>query len=157
MSFVAIFSMHSSHTYFAFILHLFMFSLVISVLTKALGWVVTCTNTLSWPVGSLTRVIYSVKQKVCGKTGTHMLFPSSDRMPLLAWKMQLQLHLWKPVANFGPIPNLYISVLEVGERSPNLFATVESITWAACMLTDPNSGILAEKPNVDCCCYFRGR
>lgn len=32
---------------------------------------------LSWPGGSLTRVVYAVKQRVCGKTGTYMLFPHS--------------------------------------------------------------------------------
>lgn len=79
MSFVPIFTTHSPHIYFAFILHFFMFSLVISALTKALGWArshMTCK--------SLTHVIYAVKQRVCGNRYPHA-FPTF-RVLLQMWK-----------------------------------------------------------------------
>lgn len=104
MSFVPIFTTHSPHIYFAFILHFFMFSLVISALTKALGWArshMTCK--------SLTHVIYAVKQRVCGKTDTHMLFPHSEYC-CRCERMSVQLQLWKPVADFG-CPQQFIGFL----------------------------------------------
>lgn len=104
MSFVPIFTTDSPHIYFAFILHFFTFSLVISALTKALGWArshMTCK--------SLTHVIYAVKQRVCGKTDTHMLFPHSEYC-CGCERMLVQLQLWKPVADFG-CPQQFICFL----------------------------------------------
>lgn len=66
MSFVPIYTTHSPHIYFAFILHPFMSSLVISALTKALGWARKSWS--CWPVISLTHVIYAVEQRVCVPT-----------------------------------------------------------------------------------------
>lgn len=65
-------------THFAFIVHLI--SLVFSALTMSLVWAKSCMNVLAWPVGSVTHVIDAVEQTVCGKAGTHTLFPHSGRI-----------------------------------------------------------------------------
>lgn len=162
MSFIPICNTHSPHTYFAFILHLFMFCLVISALTKVLGWARSCTNILSWPVGPLTCIIHAVKQKVCEKAGTHMVFPCSNRILLWVWKDVTSAPALKGCGWFWSPSPIYMLPLWKWEEVSKLFCNCRKYCLGCCKLcpvrlSDPSSGTSTKKSNIGCPCWFRSQ
>lgn len=107
MSFVPIYTTHSPQISFAFTLHLFCSAWLFQLWQRFLGGQGVMTM-LSWPLSSLTHVIYAVKHRICGKTGTHRLFPHSGYCRGCG-RMQFQLQLWEAVADFGSPQQLMFS------------------------------------------------
>lgn len=120
MSFIPVFTTHSSHIYFAFILHLFMFSLVISDLTKALGWSrshMTCKFTD--PCHLCSKAVSLEKQ--VATCFSHIQNAVTDVRGCRFSSRFESLWLILVVLN-----NLYVFFLEAEVRSPNQVSAISS-------------------------------